>query len=142
MRTALRSGWGAIKAKNYLASYYDASLFPPPTFTKLISTTRSVVNAPPSKIAERPKTPVAKPDWNPPFFFSAWHARLNRKPFDETRHLPRQAIILFLGYCKSTGMSATIARTKAYLDELVGQGKCNQVNREALRWFFLTHRHE
>jgi len=105
-----------------------------------------------SKIAEQldltgvcppPQAPAVKPEWNRPVFFSDWHAKLNLEPFDETkRYLFRRAIILFLGHCKATGLPATITRAKAYLDGLVGQGKCNPIDRDALRWFFLTYRRE
>jgi len=29
---------------------------------------------------------------------------------------------------------------KAYLEAETGQGKCGRIDRDALRWFFVTHR--
>ena len=45
-----------------------------------------------------------------------------------------------LRYCKATRTLASIFSAKAYLEAGTGQGKCGQIDRDALRWFFVTHR--
>lgn len=89
------------------------------------------------------KTGTVNKAWIRPVSFPDWRASLDLEPF-ETAQKARfvRAIIAFLGYCKAARKPASIFNAKGYLEAGLEQGKCSQVDKEALRWFFITHRRE
>ena len=96
-----------------------------------------------SASAPSPKTGLVPKLWYRPVYFPDWQSVLALEPFDadqKTRIV--RGVIGFLGHCKATRSRASIFNAKAYLEAGAGQGKCSQQDRDALRWFFVSHRRE
>lgn len=76
-------------------------------------------------------------------WFPEWRASLELEPFETEKkaHFFRSSIA-FLGYCKIGRKPASIFNAKGYLEAGVEQGKCGQVDKDALRWFFVNHLRE
>ena len=89
------------------------------------------------------KSNTFKKAWTRPVSFPEWRSSLELEPFDTAQKARFiRAIIAFLGYCKVGRKPASIINAKGYLEAGVEQGKCGQVDKEALRWFFRTHKRE
>jgi ABC-type cobalt transport system substrate-binding protein len=78
------------------------------------------------------------PAWNDPVYFPEWHEILALAPLDaQTQARFAKAIIYYLGYCRDSRERASIAGAKRYLETGPNRGS---IDREALRWFFVTYR--
>lgn len=81
------------------------------------------------------------PAWAKPVFFPEWQSHLALEPFDDlTKHRYIRSLAFFFGHCKAVRSPASIGLAKAYLEAKAEQGNCSTAEREALRWFFRTHR--
>ena len=89
------------------------------------------------------KSSTANPSWSRPVSFPDWRSVLDLEPFDDQKKIQFvRAVIAFLAHCKAIRKPASIEVAKAFLEVGLGQGKCGQIDRDALRWFFITHRRE
>ena len=81
------------------------------------------------------------PEWEEPVWFPEWRRLLDLEPMDAVvRARFARAIIRYLGHCTAARQSASIANAKRYLEAEAGAGRQSPADREALRWFFATHR--
>ncbi len=89
------------------------------------------------------KSSTANPSWAKPVSFPDWRFVLDQEPLDDQKKIQFiRAVIAFLGHCKAVRKPASIGIAKAYLEVGLEQGNCGQIDRDALRWFFITHRRE
>lgn len=77
--------------------------------------------------------------WRRPVSFPGWKAILDLEPLDpHVRHRHGQAIMRYLGHCKTERKRASVSDAKAYLDSGLASGTLNQSDRDGLRWFFVA----
>src|ERR1035437_1686519 len=83
---------------------------------------------------------MAEIDHNP-VSFAEWSTVLVGESFDPaTRERYRRCIVAYLHHLKERRERASVASAKAYVESGETQGVTDQLDRDALRWFFLAAR--
>ncbi len=76
-----------------------------------------------------------------PVSFAEWSTILAGESFDPaTRERYRRCIVAYLHHLKERRERASVASAKAYVESGETQGVTDQLDRDALRWFFLAAR--
>ena len=76
-----------------------------------------------------------------PVSFAEWSTVLAGESFDPaTRERYRRCIVAYLHHLKERRERASVASAKAYVESGETQGVTDQLDRDALRWFFLAAR--
>ncbi len=87
------------------------------------------------------KTDSEPLQWQRPVSFPGWKAILDLEPLEaHIRHRHGQAIIRYLGHCKTERLRASVGDAKRYLEAGLAAGALGQADQDALHWFFVTAR--